>query len=416
MKVFWSWQSDTPGKIGRHFVKKALEVAIDELQTEIEVDEPNRELHLDHDRKGVPGSPDLANTILEKIRATSIFIADVTPVGQTPDGKLVINPNVAIELGYALAHVGDQGLLMVLNGYYGDRESLPFDLKQKAGPIIFSLRPDVTKEDLIKEQRLLSGTFKVAIRECVAAFKKKAETKISKHIEIESTNNSAIYFDTGEALAEREFNGDIFRVEYHSSPLLYLRVIPELAVSPLKQGEIKDIVFGIKINPLRRDVGDGAGWERNRFGGITFSNEKGPDGNNNFTTSQIFPNREIWGLDETLLSGKKFIPSVAFEELYESALRHYLEVAEKLLSLEPPLIIEAGATAVKDFTMAMPNTYLDGYWGPIYNDEIKSRHILESLKDNYVNKILLAIFEDFFDAVGESRPVNFRGFPSVEQA
>ncbi len=133
MKVFWSWQSDTPGKIGRHFVRKTLETAIEELKEEIVVEEPDREIHLDHDRKGVSGSPDLANTILEKIKATSIFIADVTPVGKTPNGKALINPNVAIELGFALAHIGNQGLLMVLNSQYGDRETLPFDLKHKAG-------------------------------------------------------------------------------------------------------------------------------------------------------------------------------------------------------------------------------------------------------------------------------------------
>ena len=28
MKVFWSWQSDTQGRIGRHFVRKSLEDAV----------------------------------------------------------------------------------------------------------------------------------------------------------------------------------------------------------------------------------------------------------------------------------------------------------------------------------------------------------------------------------------------------
>lgn len=411
MKVFWSWQSDTPGKIGRHFVKKALEIAIKELQAEIEVDEPNRELHLDHDRKGVPGSPDLANTILEKIRATSIFIADVTPVGKTPNGKPVINPNVAIELGYALAHIGDKGLLMVLNSNYGDRESLPFDLKQKAGPIIFSIRPDATKDELKKEQRTLSGTFKVAIRDCVAALKKEAETDVSEHIEIESIGNSAVYFKHEEVLEERKYNGEVFRFTYSSGPVLYLRIIPTLAVPPLKQREIKDIVFGIKINPLRRGIGDGASWARNRYGGITYSYEKHSDGRNIFTSSQVFLNREIWGLDATLLSGEKTIPSVAFEKMYESALKHYLDIATDLLQLEPPFIIEAGATGVTGYTMAMGSNYLDRYWGPIYHDDIKSRHVLGSLDLKEMDKILLLIFETFFDAVGESRPENFRGFP-----
>lgn len=409
MKVFWSWQSDTPGKIGRHFVKEALEMAIAELQTEIEIDEPNRELHLDHDRKGVPGSPDLANTILDKIRATSIFIADVTPVGKTKGDKLIMNPNVAIELGYALANIGDQGLLMVLNDFYGDRESLPFDLKQKAGPIIYSLSPDDSKEILIKEQRTLSGTLKVAIRDCVTAIKKNRKTE-SQHNEVKATNSSAAYYNTGEILAKRKD----FRVIYDSSPLLYLRIIPELAYPPLKQSEVKDIVYGIKISPLRSFVGTGSSWERNSFGGITYSYETSENGKNIFTTSQVFLNREIWGIDATLLSGYNSIPSIELEILFEKALKHYIDVAEKLLSLKPPLITEAGATAVNGFTIEMPNSYFKRHWGPIYNDDIKSRHILTSLNVNYVDKILLKIYEDFFDAVGERRPENFRGFPSKE--
>jgi len=411
MKTFWSWQSDTPGKTGRHFVKKALEDAIDALQTEIEVDEPDRELHLDHDRKGVSGSPDLANTILEKIRATSIFIADVTPVGETQNGKLIINPNVAIELGYALAHVGDNSILMVLNNYYGDRESLPFDLKQKAGPIMYSLKPDATTTELRQTQSSLSGIFKTAIRECIKDLIEKNGINHSEHREIDSTDNSAIYFQGGESLVERGINSDKLRVAYdNSAPLLYLRIIPEMAIPPLKHREVKDIIYGIKISPFRESVGGGASWERNRFGGITFTYENGRDGDCLFTTSQIFLNREIWGIDATLLSGEKFIPSEGFEKLYESSLKHYLEVAENLLSLKPPFIIEAGATAVKDFTMAISNSYL----GPIYDDEIKSRHRLLSLEDNDINSILLSIFDDFFDAVGEKRPNNFRGFPTTE--
>lgn len=46
--------------------------------------EQERELHLDHDTKGVPGSPDLANTIFGKIDASALVIADVTPVGTAP--------------------------------------------------------------------------------------------------------------------------------------------------------------------------------------------------------------------------------------------------------------------------------------------------------------------------------------------
>jgi hypothetical protein len=82
VKIFWSWQSDTPGKTGRHFVRDVLQAVVDDLKQSLEVKE-RAAIHLDHDRKGVRGSPDLARVILEKIEQSVVFVADVTPVGIT---------------------------------------------------------------------------------------------------------------------------------------------------------------------------------------------------------------------------------------------------------------------------------------------------------------------------------------------
>jgi hypothetical protein len=115
MKIFWSWQSDTPGKVGRHFVRGALAEAIEVLRQPNEIEEPSEReareaLHLDHDRQGVSGSPDLAPTIFRKIEQAAVFVADVTlvgettPVGEKAEGraaKKLINSNLAIEYGYA---------------------------------------------------------------------------------------------------------------------------------------------------------------------------------------------------------------------------------------------------------------------------------------------------------------------------
>ena len=61
MKIFWSWQSDTPGKTGRFLIRDALAQAIDHLKQAPDIEEPTarecREaLHLDHDIQGVTGS------------------------------------------------------------------------------------------------------------------------------------------------------------------------------------------------------------------------------------------------------------------------------------------------------------------------------------------------------------------------
>jgi hypothetical protein len=50
IKVFWSWQSETPQRIGRVFVRDALKEAIDQLKITAEIDEPERDAPMiDHD-------------------------------------------------------------------------------------------------------------------------------------------------------------------------------------------------------------------------------------------------------------------------------------------------------------------------------------------------------------------------------
>jgi hypothetical protein len=106
MKIFWSWQSDTPGKTGRFLVRDALQDAIAALKQAPDIEEPTTQatregMHLDHDVKNVRGSPDLARTILDKIDTAAVVVADATIVGATlgegvSDGKKLINSNVAI--------------------------------------------------------------------------------------------------------------------------------------------------------------------------------------------------------------------------------------------------------------------------------------------------------------------------------
>lgn len=196
MKIFWSWQSDTPGTIGRHFVRDALKEAVEQLKTDPEIVEPSEReardgLHVDHDRQGVPGSPDLVRTILEKIDAASVVVCDVTTAGAvrlpakkaTKDArkekartKKLINSNVAIELGYALRAHGDQNLLMVLNTYYGGHDDLPFDLRQKATSLTFHLPPDAPRNAIGIEAAGLQAKFAIALKPYLGKANSKRET------------------------------------------------------------------------------------------------------------------------------------------------------------------------------------------------------------------------------------------------
>jgi hypothetical protein len=184
MKIFWSWQSDTHGKIGRHFIRDTLDAAVAEMKADLTLDEARERealvaLHVDQDRQGSPGSVDLVPEILKKIDESGIVIADVTLTGvldhalgeETEEGrrKHFINSNVAIELGYAYRAKGNSFVLLVMNDHYGNYEDLPFDLRHKGGTIGFTLAPSASKTEIADAGRTLKRRFFEAIKLCLSA-------------------------------------------------------------------------------------------------------------------------------------------------------------------------------------------------------------------------------------------------------
>lgn len=172
MKIFYSWQSDLENRFNRSFIKKALEKAIGELNVDLNISEPDRQIELDHDTKNVPGTPDLANTILEKISSSKIFIADISFIAKREDSegnkppKKIPNPNVLIELGYALAKLGSDKVICVFNTATGDVADLPFDLRHKRHPIQYHL-DDNSADDKKQQENNLVSTLKNAVKPIV---------------------------------------------------------------------------------------------------------------------------------------------------------------------------------------------------------------------------------------------------------
>lgn len=124
--IFYSWQSDLDGKTTRSFIEDPLRRAVKALRKDDTLDiEPV----IDRDTKDVPGSPDIAKTILDKIGRAQIFVGDVSIINQGAK-RLTPNPNVVYELGYARRALGDEHIIMVMNTAYGAQPDLPFDLRQ----------------------------------------------------------------------------------------------------------------------------------------------------------------------------------------------------------------------------------------------------------------------------------------------
>jgi hypothetical protein len=414
MKVFWSWQADTPGKTGRHFVREALAEAIAALKEPEDVEEPSERetreaLHLDHDRQGVPGSPDLAPTIFRKIDQAAVFVADVTLVAQMQDRapkareastpKKLINSNVAIEYGYAVHALGDESILMVQNTYYGERVELPFDLKHKAGPIQYRLPPGAAKHEISTQGSELRSTL-------VKALRRGASREFQ---EIPCTTNIASFWSPGELIAQIGSNrpaalphpSEVEDAEYHFDEprAFYLRVIPTVPLNEqLGVTTVFDVVQRRDLMVLTR-AGIGGMPGRNGFGAVIYE----PHGTSPIPMgfTQLFRNGEIWGVSREFSQhyyNELVVPMVSVENIFTRALANYISVAGEKLGIAPPYQVEMGAVGLKDMRLSLPQPITwERVSEPIYENELKVRQVLNNTSSaaqrTLVEKFLIKLYD-----------------------
>lgn len=139
--VFYSWQSDLPNSSNRGFIQKALEGATTDISFD---DSIEVKPVVDRDTQGVAGAPDIAVTIFSKIDAADVFVADVSIAIKPDTGRVTPNPNVLIELGYAIKTLGYQRVILVFNQAFGKLGDLPFDLRTRRS-LIYDM-PEESKQ------------------------------------------------------------------------------------------------------------------------------------------------------------------------------------------------------------------------------------------------------------------------------
>jgi hypothetical protein len=420
MKVFWSWQSDTPGKIGRHFVRDALSAAIERLKQTPEIEEPppaareaRSALHLDHDRKGIPGSPDLARMILEKIIQCAVFVADVTSVGITTtqtdetQRKKIINPNVAIELGYALHALGDRAFLMVMNEHYGSRTDLPFDLQSKAGPIMFRLSPDADRKTIAAASRQLTAQLAEALELCITQHVESIRHQ-TPFPEAEASYTPAAYFEPNEVLATA---GDPGEQEYrvNGERLVYLRLFPTRSGQPSVGLTKLTHVFETR-RPCPMSMAIGGMPSRNRWGPVIY--DPGVSPRTIVGVTQGFPTGELWGVNAQMFSlrGRHnvsgadiwLLSAIGLEKLYVRALRNYVKVASSELALILPYTVEMGAVGINGAYLAVPGGDLNTgrSVGPIMKPYIHERYSIAEISGRILKTTGDGALIEFSSVVG----------------
>lgn len=121
-KIFYSWQSDLPQNKTKLFIRECIDEAIT-----LALDSEAIEAVRDEATLGTTGSPDIVDTLFSKIDECDLFIADVTLCFTEDEEKVKRspNPNVMLELGYAVKTLGWNRIICLCNTDFG--EKFPFD-------------------------------------------------------------------------------------------------------------------------------------------------------------------------------------------------------------------------------------------------------------------------------------------------
>lgn len=130
-KVFYSWQTDLPSAVNLKLIRNALNQAANAINSDHDL---NLHVVIDEATREVPGSPNIADSIFEKIRQADVFVCDLTKVAECQneagETRKYCNPNAALELGYAVRVLGWNRIIIVFNEAYGViPDDLPFDAR-----------------------------------------------------------------------------------------------------------------------------------------------------------------------------------------------------------------------------------------------------------------------------------------------
>ncbi|HLP90927.1 MAG TPA: hypothetical protein VK184_20375 [Nostocaceae cyanobacterium] len=185
-KIFYSWQSDLPNNTNRSFIGDALKAAAKSIHND---DSIEIEPVIDRDTQGVPGSPDIANTIFGKIEQAQVFVCDISIINQNSPSRLTPNPNVLLELGYALKTLGWENVIMVMNTAFGKPEVLPFDLKMRR---VTTYNITEKSEEKAPERKKLQKSLEDALRSILTRIEVQKANDIIKQPSVAEQTRKAI--------------------------------------------------------------------------------------------------------------------------------------------------------------------------------------------------------------------------------
>ncbi len=391
--VFYAWQSDRPTKINRNFIRKALDEAAERITGDASVDV---DVLIDADTEGVVGTPPVTETILGKIAAADVFVPDLTFVAQTDAGKLIPNPNVMIEYGYALHALTFKAMMPVMNTHFGPPESLPFDMGHVRHPTQYDAPPEISDGQRRALRSNLSQTLESILRLLIKDILSRPRSD-ARFTPMESLRPPAFFFQQDDVLVNFGYPGEQ-ELRFKRNRAIYLRLYPTYADQP-RVGLSRAIEVASKLNPPQQLISSAN--NQNDWGAVNVQ----PHGDGIKSFTQIFETGELWGASEEPFRDNSTIAAIGVEKGFVAALENYRLVYERVLKLRPPFTIEFGATGMKDQRLLVPSIELPSgeLAGPIRRDSISRQYQISSFDSAEWVAALREFLIEFYDLAARER-------------
>jgi len=393
LKVFYSWQSDLPNNTNRGFIQKALEDAAKEISNDVTTD---LEPVIDRDTAGVAGSPDIRQTILAKIESCDVFVADISVVGVTSN-RPMCNPNVLIEVGYALKCLGDDRVLLVQNTLNGQIEDLPFDLR---GRRIIAYKASPAEIDKGVTRKELARVLSAALRK-IGGDLKEADKK-SRQAENQRLFGLAMNFRS-DRLSEIEVRH--LPVPLINKPLVALHIIPLESFREEREFDLKTLISRTysKIRPMGLSLRSYSQCSPNEHGVITVGtgdSDKAPF-ENSYTV--LYRNGVIEAVRAGLIVRNEQNNLVTFLRYEESLLQYVRDCFQVISALgcSPPILVGIALFGIGGAQLVHPgDQYGMPSSRPFQNDTVLLPPIVFDDFSRDVGKVLKPALDRAWEQVG----------------
>ena len=237
--VFYAWQSDRPERLNRYLIRFALNLAAKNISADPVV---GIRVRIDADTEGVHGHCPVTETILNKIAVCDAFVPDLTFVASTEAGKLIPNPNVMLEYGYALHARSFSVMIPVMNTAYGDAKELPFDMGHLRFPIRYDLPATAKNAERRAARKALTEELETIIRGMIAEGVGVADR--TPFPEAAATTSPAFFFPRNATIASFGNPGEQ-EYKFEGDKAVYMRLFPRTSEGQPKIGRsvIKELVY-----------------------------------------------------------------------------------------------------------------------------------------------------------------------------